>query len=132
MDFEEALIAELDTITELSGKVFPLVARKRDAAGQTVAAPYATFISSDGKLDKTINGFLNSKSVEVEFNVIATSYAEMSGLSARVMPLLISFEQRVIGDAGPFIEELTYDEPDKIYEQQTGLFRWNIIFKVYI
>jgi hypothetical protein len=40
-------------------------------------------------------------------------------------------EQRVIGTDGPYIQELTYEQPIELYEQNPNLYRCLIDFEVY-
>ncbi|MFD1953736.1 DUF3168 domain-containing protein [Paenibacillus thailandensis] len=125
MEFEEALVAELESISGLSGKVVPAFA----AAG--TVAPYVMYESSFGQQIKALSGFLTSKAVEVELNLLAASYAEMKRLQADIITRLTGFEQRVIGDDGPFVQELTYGQPAELYESAPKLHRCVISFEVH-
>lgn len=128
MDFEPALVQELMTIIELQGRIYPLTAPEANA-GQGV--PYLVYGSSEGLRDKTLGGYLKSKRVRGEINIIAKRYAVMKAITKQVVALLISFEGRQLGVDGPFVEELTYQEPVEIYESQPNLERCVIEFEVY-
>lgn len=124
LNFEEALTHELNLIPALSGKVYPM-----SVPGKS--APYAQYESSYGQQDKDLQGYQESKAVGCEINLLAASYASLKSVMDDVMPVLCGFEQRVIGVGGPYIQELTYDEPVETYEPATKLNRCIISFKVH-
>lgn len=128
MEFEPALAQELKTIAVLGNRVYPLTAPEANA-GQGI--PYLIYGSSQGLRDKTLGGYLDSKEVRAELNIIASRYADMKAITKQVIALLISFEQRVIGTGGPFIQELTYQMPVEIYEDQPKLYRSVVEFSAY-
>lgn len=123
MNFEEALTKELESIPSLAGKVFPM-----STPGKS--APYAQYQSSFGQQDKALGGYLDSKGVDAEVNLFAKSYREIKGLEEATVGLLVGFEERNIGVDGPFIAELTYDEPVEMYEEAPKLYRCVISFRV--
>lgn len=125
MDFEESLTFEMDSIPGLKEKVFPGFSPGKKA-------PYLAYTSSDGLYTKTISfGYLDDKSVKATLHIIANKYDEMKRLERLVVKKLISFELRSIGVGGPFIEELTYEEPVELYEEKPNLYRCVINIKVY-
>lgn len=130
MTFEGALVTELETITELNGKVFPLNAQ--DAEGNPVEAPYLIYVSSEGQYDKCLNGFLDMKEVSCELNILHKTYRNMKLLSRQVMAKLKSFEGRIIGIDGPMIQELVFEnDSPELYEEQPELYRKIINFRIY-
>lgn len=130
MTFEEALVTEFETITELNGKVFPLNAQ--DAEGNPVEAPYLIYVSSEGQYDKCLDGFLNMKEVSCELNILHKTYKNMKLLSRQVVAKLKSFEGRIIGVDGPMIQELVFEnDSPELYEEQPELYRKVINFRVY-
>ncbi len=124
MTFEEALRAELSSVKGLKNKVFPLNSK------EGTKAPYIVYISSEGILDKTFNGFLNTKEVDCEINIIHKSYGEMKDLSRIVLEKIITFPGRYIGGYGPYIQNLTYEKPIELYENEVSLYRCVIDLKV--
>lgn len=126
MEFEPALVIELGAIEGLSSKVFPLVAT------EGVPAPYIAYSSGAGLRDKTLNGYLSNKLIDVDLNIIAASYKEMKRITALVLDKVMSFESRVIGTDGPYVQELTYQKPVELYESLPKLYRCVIEFQVYI
>jgi hypothetical protein len=121
--FEEALEEELQAIPELVGKVFPL-----DATG--FKPPYVVYLSSEGLQDKTLEGYLQSKGINGELNILTHTYKGLKPLTSAVISKLVSFERRVVGANGPYIKSINYEEPVELYEQEVGWYRCNISFTI--
>lgn len=128
MDFEPALVKELESIAALGNRVYPLDAPEATAGN---GVPYLIYGSSEGLRDKALGGYLESKSVNVELNIIARKYGEMKAITKQVVALLISFEGRQIGTNGPIIRELVYQAPVELYENQPALYRCVVEFTAY-
>ena len=127
VNFEEALTAELSALPGLARKVFPLNAK------EGTLAPYIIYVSSEGQQDKTLQGYIESKEVECEINIFHPSYAGLKKLTKEVLSLLITFNGRFIGSSeGPFVENVTYDKPVELHENQVSLYRCLIDLKVRI
>lgn len=126
MELEPALIQELLEITELSPKIYPLV------APSGTKAPYLTFESSFGRQVNTLGGYKNRKVVDVEFRLIALNYEQLKHLQTAVISKLVSMQLRVIGTDGPYVHELTYESPVELYEPLPKLHRTDIEIKIYI
>lgn len=128
MIFEQALLLELKTITALNNHVYPLNASEKV---RKTGAPYLIYISSQGVRTKTLGGYRGGKRVSVELNVIAATYESMKTISASVIELLENMEQREIGTGGPFLQEVTYEDPVELYESAPDLFRCLIDFNTF-
>jgi len=129
MNFEPALAQELKSIMALDGRVYPLTAPE---TAFDLNKPYLIYGSSEGLRTKEISsGYQSGKMVSGELNVIAPRYADMKSITAEVIDLLVGMERRTIGSSGPFIQELTYEEPVELYEDQPKLYRCVIDFEVY-
>lgn len=124
MTFEEALRAELSSISGLSNKVFPLHAK------EGITTPYIIYVSSEGIPDKTFEGYLDSKEVECEINIIHNSYSSMKSLTKSVLDKIRSFQGRYIGGYGPLIQNVSYEKPVELYENEVSLYRCLIDIKV--
>lgn len=126
MDFESSLTLELKSIPELQNRVYPL------SAPEKTPSPYIVYLSSEGTKSKSVSdGYLEGKLVGCEINVIAAKYSVLKEVTRRVVDLLISMERRVIGNKGPFVQELTYETPIELYEAEPNLYRCVIEIKVY-
>lgn len=128
LDFEPALVQELKVIPELQNRIYPLDAPEANA-GQGV--PYLIYGSSEGLRDKSLEGYMQSKEVRAELNIIAKRYGDMKAITKQVIAILLSFEGRQMGTGGPYIEELIYQAPVELYEAQPDLIRTVIEFTVY-
>ena len=117
MIFEEALREELASLPELAEKVFFLNAK------EGTLAPYIICVSSDGAKDKTLQGYLESKEVPCEINVLHPNYTGLKSLTSKVIDKLLSFQGRSIGTGGPFIKNVTYEKPVELYEAQINMYR---------
>lgn len=125
MNFEEALRVELGTINGLANKVFPLYAPEGEKA------PFVVYVPSEGVQGKSLQGYLSSKEVECEVNILQDSYSSLKALVKPVLEKLITFQGRVIGgEYGPFIQDLTYEPPVEVYEKEVSLYRCVIVFIV--
>lgn len=128
MRFEPALVQELKSITALGGRVYPLFAPE---AVKKNGVPYLIYASSEGLRDKSLDGYMRSREVRGELNIITERYSDLKAITKKVVALLIGFEGRQIGSDGPYIEEVTYQMPVEIYEAQPDLHRCVIEFQVY-
>lgn len=128
-DFESALRHEIvSAIPALGGRVYPLFAPE---ANKHNGIPYLIYASSEGLRDKSLNGYMNSKEVRGELNIIAERYSEMKAITKEVIALLVSFEGRQIGVDGPYISEVSYQMPIEMYENQPDLYRSSIEFSIF-
>jgi hypothetical protein len=124
--FETALKEELSTIPELANKVYPL------NASRDVAAPYLVYLTNSGLPDKTLDGYLESKEVVCELNVIHPTYGGMKALSNSVLMVILSFIGRGIGTGQfPVVQDVAYDTVE-IHEPEIKAFRCNIQFQVFL
>lgn len=126
MRFEEALAVELESITAFEDKVFPLVVN----ADKT--APYIAYASNEGLKLKTLTGYINSKNISVEVNIVARNYPEMKQLTSLAMDKLISFENRFIGDGSLLVQEVVFQPPLEAYDTESDLYRSTITFQIYL
>lgn len=126
MNFEDALEDELKSIAALQNRVYPLA----NATKQN-GTPYVIYVSSEGLRTKTLDGYQIGKQVAGEINVVSSRYGEMKSVTNAVIELLVSVQQRTIGTDGPFIQEISYEQPREFYEENAKLHRCLIDFEVY-
>lgn len=126
MDFEAALTMELKNIPDVQNRVYPLNAPEK------TTSPYIIYTSSEGRHTNTItDGYLSDRAVQGEINVVAPKYSVMKQVTRQVIDLLISMNQREIGNGGPLINEMIYEEPTELFEHEVSLYRCVIEFKTY-
>lgn len=126
MDFEAALTMELKTIPDVQNRVYPL------NAPENAPSPYIIYTSSEGARTNTVtDGYLSDRMVQGEINIVAPKYAIMKQVTRKVIDLLIGMNQRKIGVDGPYINEMTYEEPTELFEHQVSMFRCVIGFRTY-
>lgn len=124
INFEQALTEELKTITN---RVYPYKAPEK------VENPYIIYTSSEGLRDKSITeGYLNSKRVSAEINVIASKYSIFKETIKQTIDLLVNMEKRIIGTNGVFIDELVYEQPVELYEANANVYRCAIEIRAYM
>jgi len=128
MSFEPALAQELKTIPELQNRVYPLYAPEANAEQ---GVPYLIYASSEGLRDKTLSGYLESKEVRGELNIIARRYGDMKAITRLVIALLVDMIGRKIGTDGPYIKDISYQHPVEMYEPQPDLYRCLVEFTAY-
>lgn len=105
MYFEEALKTELESITALTNKVFPLTAI------EGVGTPYLAYISSEGIPEKDLNGYSGLKEVHAELHILSDEYPSLKDITRQVIDKVVSFQSRVIGGAdGVMINDVTLDK----------------------
>ncbi|MCP8969723.1 DUF3168 domain-containing protein [Ectobacillus ponti] len=118
MLFEEALRAELSALDGLNNKVFPL------NATEGTAPPFVVYVSNNGVQDKTLSGYLSTREVECEINIIHGTYSSMKALSQQVLEKILSFQGRIIGGQnGILIRNVTYHSPVELYESEILCYR---------
>jgi hypothetical protein len=117
MNFEEALMSELNSIIGLDNKIFPMSAK------EGTKPPFIIYVSSEGLQDKTLDGYLTSKELDCEIHVIHSNYSKMKNLTKEVLSKLQTFYGRSIGIDGPFIKSLSYDKPTEVHEKEVGFYR---------
>lgn len=127
-DFEQALTQELKSVSALGGRVYPLFAPE---AVKKNGVPYLIYASSEGLRDKSLDGYMQSKEVRAELNIITERYSDLKAITKQVVALLLSFEGRQIGTDGPYVGEAEYHMPVEIYEAQPALYRCVIEFSVF-
>ena len=105
MDFEQALVYELQAISGLTGKVFPQNAK------EDIKPPFVVYISSEGESIMTLSGPTDMTELTCEIHVVAETYEAMKSLTKAVLDRVKSFFQRSIGQNGPLIRSISHMEP---------------------
>jgi hypothetical protein len=112
---------------QFNNKVFPM------NAVELTPAPYIVYSTSFGQADKTLKGFLTSKKVTCEINMICNDYASMRDITSEVIPRLQSFARRTIGTRDPiFVQDIELDDPVELYEYEVKKYRCTLGFTIYL
>jgi hypothetical protein len=117
MDFEQALVYELNQITGLKDKVFPLGAK------EGTEPPFVIYISSDGEGTYTLNGLIDDTQIECELHIIGKNYEEMKQFGLAVMEKVQAFFGRRIGIDGPLIKSFDYSAPLEMHIEELNFER---------
>ena len=125
MDFEQALRAELVTITNLQNKVFPL------NAPEGTSTPFLIYQKVNMAIIKTMDGTSYARNALYEIDLIAKSYSELQSLMVSVKNKLISFQGRTIGTNGSYIQNVTIENIVELYEPQPLFYRINMETRFY-
>jgi hypothetical protein len=124
MDFEQALVYELQAINGLSGKVFP------QAPEEGTIAPFVVYNSSEGEPIMTLGGPTNMTELSCEILVITESYENLKSLTKAVLDRIRSFFQRAIGENGPIIRSISHVEPIEDIDTNLGYFKSSFDIRV--
>lgn len=111
MNFEEALVYELQAITAISGKVFP------GQAKEETKPPFVVYISSEGEPVMTLAGATDMTELTCEFHVIGETYEQVKSVTKAILDRIRSFFRRPIGQGGPVIKSVSYLEPVEDMEE---------------
>src|SRR5689334_14622596 len=113
MNFEQALQIELNSITGIADKIFPLVAT------EGVKTPYLVYVSSEGVPEKYLDGYEGAKEVECELHILNDSYSGLKDVTRQVISKIVKFQQSIIGgDGGVWVQNVTYSVGKEEYIDQ--------------
>lgn len=125
VDFEQALRAELVTLTNLSNKVFPLF------APEGTLPPFVVYQKIRTDYVKTMDGTSANRDGFYEFDLLATTYSDLQSKYVALVEKLKTFVGRNIGTNGPFIQNVTIENAVELYENQADWHRMNLEVKFY-
>jgi hypothetical protein len=126
MNFEEALVVELKTISELNSKLYPLTTIPKKKA------PYLIYETGDRQEIRTHDGYEDYGPQRCTLDILGRTYSEMKSVSALVEAKVKGFVHRKVGVTGPLIQNLEFEEYNpEIFEEQVKLFRKVIEFTVF-
>lgn len=119
MNFEQALRAELITISGLSNKVFPM------QAPEGIATPFVIYQKSMTEYIKTMDGTTGTRMGRYEIDILAITYSDLQSYLVAVKNKLISFENRFIGTGGPFVQSVMIENLIELFEDRVKFYRAN-------
>lgn len=126
LNFEEALVYELGTISPLYERVFPLY------APEGIVPPFVVYVSSEGEQTATLEGYIDLTEIICEIHVVSFTYAEMKELVKQTIDKIQSFFNRSIGIDGVFIKSVFYEQPIEEHQKEYGYYHSAFTVTVWI
>ncbi|MHB8077430.1 hypothetical protein [Desulfosporosinus fructosivorans] len=124
MDFEQGLTAELSTIAGLSGKVFPIT------AAQGISAPYVVYSLGNTERTNGLSGHDGLVQAQYQLDLYHSSYSNLKALKKLVVADIKTYNQRNIGGAGPYIQQVEILNDFETYDNGVNLYKGVIEFNV--
>lgn len=121
---DKALTYELDKIKEIRDNIYPT------NAPQDKKAPYLVYFLADYRPLKTIDGTSGNIEVTYYINIFCNSYFQLADLTKKVRNQILTFPLRTIGTKGIYVQDLTINNIANTYEDELGLYRSIIDFKI--
>ncbi|MDU2491696.1 MAG: hypothetical protein E7D27_14105 [Clostridium celatum] len=121
---EKALRYELNKVSELENRIFPMNALE----GQK--PPYLVYITSK-RLLKDLDGVTENKECYLILNVLCSSYSQMKDISKKIEDIITKFPLRTIGEENLYIQDIDLSDITENYEEQLRLHRGIIPFTLY-
>ena len=112
---ESNVVAVIETVAGLDGKVYPLTAPEKGSL------PYVVYVSSGSTEDDSLSGWISSYDTEMEINILHRTYKAMKALSGSVTEALKRFTGGAV-----HIEE---NQPE-LYEPEIHAYRKIIQLKI--
>ena len=121
---EKALRYELNKVSELENKIFPMNAPE----GQK--PPYLVYITRKKPL-KDLGGVTEDRECYLILNILCSSYFEMKDITKKIEDIIIKFPLKIIGEENLYIQDIDITDISESYEEQLKLHRGIITFTVY-
>ena len=121
---EKALRYELNKVSELENKIFPMNAPE----GQK--PPYLVYITSKKTL-KDLDGVTKDRECYVMLNILCNSYLQMKYILKKIEDIVVNLPLRNIAEDSLYIQDIDITDISETYEEQLKLQRGIIAFTVY-
>ena len=121
---EKALRYELNKVSELENKIFPMNAQE----GQK--PPYLVYITRKKPL-KDLGGVTEDRECYLILNILFSSYFEMKDITKKIEDIIIKGSLKSIGKENLYIQDIDITDISESYEEQLKLHRGIITFTVY-
>lgn len=121
---EKALRYELNKVSELENKIFPMNAPE----GQK--PPYLVYITRK-KLLKDLDGATEDRECYLILNILCSSYSQMKYITKNIEDIIVKFPLKSIGEENLYIQDIDITDISESYEDQLKLHRGIIPFTVY-
>lgn len=117
MNFEQGLLIELESISGLENKVYPLIAK------EGAETPFLIYRKTNLEPKKTLDGSITKYSAAYEIVLITESYEELQSMSVLLEAQLLSLLYRPIGITGPLIHNLSVRNVGDKFEFEPKYYR---------
>lgn len=121
---EKALRYELNKVSELENKIFPMNAPE----GQK--PPYLVYITRKKPL-KDLDGITEERECYLILNILCSTYSQMKDITKKIEDIIIKFQLNRIGEENLYIQDIDITDISESYEEQLKLHRGIITFTVY-
>lgn len=121
---EKALRCELNKVSEIENKIFPMNAPE----GQK--PPYLVYITKKKPL-KDLDGVTEDRECYLILNILCSSYSQMKDITKKIGDIIIKFPLKSIGNENLYIQDIDITDISESYEEQLKLHRGIITFTVY-
>lgn len=121
---EKALRYELNKVSELENKIFPM------NAPEGKKPPYLVYITRKKPL-KDLDGITEDKECYLILNILCSSYSQMKDITKKIEDIIIKFPLKIIGEENLYIQDIDITDISESYEEQLKLHRGIITFTVY-
>lgn len=121
---EKALRYELNKISELENKIFPM------NAPQGQKSPYLVYVTRNKHL-KDLDGVTDDRECYLLLNILCSSYSEMKYITKKIEDMISNFPLKSIGEENLYIQDIDITDISESYEDQLKLHRGIISFTIY-
>ncbi len=125
MDFEQALRAELISLSNLNNKVFPIFAPEQ------TPTPFVIYSKQSVDLLGTMDGMSKTRIGRYEIDLVTQTYESLQALINSVKNKLLTFQGRKIGTNGPFVQAVLVDNVTELYVTEPKLVHANMEVRFY-
>ena len=117
---------ELNTITEINGRVYPT------NAPDTSTQAYAVYMRTSTDINRGLDEQGQSGSVTFIVSIMSNTYSEMHGIRNKAQDLILSFAKRNIGTGNTrYIQDVEINNITDRYEEALNKYRGIIDFTIY-
>ncbi|NCB52283.1 MAG: hypothetical protein EOM54_10430 [Clostridia bacterium] len=112
----EVFVAKLNTVTEISGEIYPATSKEHKKA------PFLVYLQTEGAERDSLGGWLGDQTDGYEFNVLASTYLSMKSIARKVIAAMKALQQTTTD--GLYIQAIYIDQnAPELWEDQPGLYR---------
>ena len=125
VDFEQGLRAELQSITGLNKKVFPMT------VPEGTKPSFVIYNKSNTDIVKTLDGVSKSMSGVYDIDILSDSYAQLQTLFQAVKDKISTFVGRRIGNNSVIVQNVTFENLVELFEREVKWYRISMEIRFY-